>query len=182
MPSNQRSSGCTGTYQYAGLRSNLAIKAPLSRRTTLAATSSIVIYVSEHHSLLMPSFTLPPAGDDKSTINRHWPGSDLGTTPNGLTCTCYAVWDQGRTFCCIQSQYSCLLCPCVPWLTSYSPVPVYIEHDGSRNLSGNCCQGERLGVAPKLLPGKGLLSGPTQYLISWLLVGCMTPAATMLLS
>ena len=54
--------------------------------------SSSEVYLMEARSLSMPSFTLWPAGNDKSTMTRHlpvvWP---LGTRPIGLVWTWLAA-------------------------------------------------------------------------------------------
>ena len=56
--------------------------------STLLIASSTDVYNKDDSSVLIPSFTLPPVGDDKSSINRHLPALPFfGMTPKGLQCT-----------------------------------------------------------------------------------------------
>ena len=65
---------------------NLAISAPFPSARTTSARWSTNTYDRLVKLLRMPSLTLLPAGWDRSTIRRHFPGAcGLGITPKGLT-------------------------------------------------------------------------------------------------
>ena len=57
-----RLSGCTGTLQFTALRSNITIRALYQARSLSVPHRPPTMYETEHSSLLMPSFTLPPLG------------------------------------------------------------------------------------------------------------------------
>ncbi len=71
-----RSSGWTGTI--ACLMSAFAMRVPFPNCSMMW---SILMYVMLHDSLSIPSLTLAFAGDERSTIRRHFPG--LANHPEG---------------------------------------------------------------------------------------------------
>ena len=73
VPSNGRSSGCTGTMWYAFLISSFASSVPLPIAEISAAASSTDVYDSEHKAGSIPSYTLWPCGDERSVMRRHLP-------------------------------------------------------------------------------------------------------------
>ena len=62
--------------------------------------SLIPEYRMEQRSLAIPSFTLYPDGEERSTIRRHLSECFFGITPMGLVCTaaCW-LWDSGPARC-----------------------------------------------------------------------------------
>ena len=91
IPRSGRSSEGTGTILYASLRSSFASKDPSPRPRMSCTASSIDAYLIEHWARSMPSFTLWPSGEDRSTIRRHLLGRlRLGITPIGL------IWRWGK--------------------------------------------------------------------------------------
>ena len=58
------------------------MRVPLPRLRRIATASSMEAYFIEHWARSRPSLTLPPFGDNKSTINRHLSGRYvLGNNP-----------------------------------------------------------------------------------------------------
>lgn len=92
MPSKCLSAGWTGMLRYAASTSNLAILAPGPNLDTILTISSTFTYCKVKSSRFIPSLTLQPLGDDKSTISLHFPGCPrLGITPKLLSCS----WGNG---------------------------------------------------------------------------------------
>lgn len=75
IPSNDWSSGCTGTNWYAFERSILTNSLAWPSRIIMSTASSTEAYCREQISDDMPLFTLKLRGEDRSTISRNfWVG------------------------------------------------------------------------------------------------------------
>ena len=73
-PSSSRSSGWTGSRRYAYFTSSFASRVPFPKGCSAALILSTDMYCSEHSTLLIPEFTSPPSGKERSVIRRHLPG------------------------------------------------------------------------------------------------------------
>ena len=72
-------------HSIASFISALTIGAPQPIIFTIDARWSREVYLKDESSCEIPSLTLEPVGDDRSTIKRHFPGLFfLGMTPRGL--------------------------------------------------------------------------------------------------
>ena len=80
-----RSEPGSAAIRYALRMSTFASRVPQPSCLTNFTAVSTETYVSEHRDLLIPSFTLWPAGDERSTMRCHCPGVSFGTTPKRLT-------------------------------------------------------------------------------------------------
>ena len=79
--------GWTGMMRYASLTFILTSSALRPRLEIKLTPSSGMACVNAHTCGSMPSLTLPPEGEDRSTIILHFPSYDFGTKPRGLQWT-----------------------------------------------------------------------------------------------
>ena len=88
IPNSHRSCWCTGTMLYAQLKTSFANSVPTPRALTISTAWSMEAYCMEHMTDGIPSLTLWPSGEERSTIRRHFPSwCGLGIMPIGLQCT-----------------------------------------------------------------------------------------------
>ena len=66
--------GCTLIILYASLMSAFTRNAPLPTLSTSTARWYTEEYDNDARDVEMPSLTLPPSGDERSTIKRHFLG------------------------------------------------------------------------------------------------------------
>ena len=74
IPSKGRSSGWIATFPYALATANVAISVPRHRARMPSITASTETYCTVKGGLGLPSFTLCPAGEERSRMRRHLHG------------------------------------------------------------------------------------------------------------